>query len=392
MSNKLVLAPTGHPAVPPDEVLIEIEVDYSRCQPSIGPVKKALDNLNSSHLNVSISQIIAYAGTHYRGAASDHWGIGIPRAEIQRAWENILSWKPTRQLRTHDKAAKLVLADLNNSRDKALVSEVLAVGVGLIAARHVYDIPYRFWSPTPGLSRTDFKAPNLGGEVHLEVRGRFDRKHLDSAKNGIYDKFGLTPTISGQLGAIYCPRTTPNVRTADLILIDPDGTSDQYDSHSRLRALLRHYAPFYTKQGYNAFGGRLIDLSESETSIFENYLSAGDDGLRSLSGIRNSWRTSFLLDNYKFIGTSWEASAVPAPTLFNESEAPYESGVLYWAIWEPIHNALVSGDLESIATAELSNYVLPADRENGKFGTYIGLEDGTAIAWARKLEELMALP
>lgn len=393
MSSPLVLAPTGHPPVPSDQVLIEVEVDYSRCGTPSSSEKKTLDDLDKNGLSISISQIVAYAGTQYRGAALDHWGVGTRRAEIQRAWENILSWKPRCEVRAKDKISKLVFDDLKNSRDKALLSEILAIGVGLIAASRVYKIPYKYWYPTPGLSRTDFMAPRLNGHVHLEVRGRFDRKNFKSAIEAVWDKFGSTPSIANELGAVFFPRSTPNVRTPDLILLDPEGPARLVEREEFFRALLWHYSDFYIKQGYDSFGGRLVELAQAGEREFNAYLHGGDEVLKLLGGQFGSWRTSFTLEGEFFIGTAWEASAVPhIEAFFTSAETHYSSGFLVWAIWEPIHGAIIEGDLERVASAELNSFVIPGDPDNGQLGAYVGLEDGTTIAWARNLDDLVSLP
>jgi len=379
--------------VPHDSVLVEVEVSDSRCAPVAADIKKRLQDLENAGLEISIAKIVAFASKHFFDAFIDYWNAGDNVAQIQTAWQNIAVWRPTKEVRRKDRISKLVVADRSNSREKARVSEILAVGVGLIAATRVYELPYRFWHPTPGLARTDYTAPLLGtGPVHLEVRGRFDRRNWRSAQGQIWEKFGATPTMSSHLGAIYAPRTTANTRSSDLILLDPSGDHHDVAAEDSYRAILRHYAPFFAHQGFLALGARLFELATASPEELAEYLRRGDETLRALRDRRRAYRTSFSIGAERFVGTAWQADLIPAHR-HAEAQQEYAAGYVIWGIWEPLFDALVNGNIDAIAGAELEEWTLaPASERGDVWATYTVLEDGTALAWAPTIDHLLTLP
>lgn len=376
----MTLAPSGHPPVPSDVVHFEVEVDAKVCGwPSDPELGSKLSQLHRTGLELRIGQIVAYAGLHYQDEAQDHWKIGAGRARIQSAWQDLCNWSPDVALRGRDGKPKLVLAERKNARRKGIISEVLGVGVGLGLAIHLYDLPYRFWSPSPGLAPHDFSAPaSNGGAIRLEARGRFARNNWEAAKAQVRKKFGQT-NFTSAVGVIFAPRATPNTRSRDITVMDPDGPGEK-ESHARLRALLRHYAPFFRMQGFGEFATRILEIASLAEQEFTEYLQHGDARLRR--GVFK--RTGFSFRNAEFEGTAYEGIAWPRHlTNFDGSEA----GCFYWGLWTNVIEAIREGELESVAEMVVTEEVVRVGNT-----VYITLADGTALAWAPDLQTLLGMP
>lgn len=383
MSSQLVLAPTGHPGVPADTVILTVEVEAQNCiVPDGSTVAKHLEELKSDGLTVPISRLVAYAGIHYRGTAKDYWRIGDGRACIQGAWQDICNWNPHSEVDSAGKS-RLVFNVNKNSRRQANLAEVMAVGVGLVVATKIYDMPYRFWRPTPGLLRYDFRGPAAGGaELQLEVRGRSGGK-LGNAQEEVHRKFGENPSMARQLGAIFATRTSADVSYPDLILLDPkkDGLSAQLQ-HQQYRSLLEHYAFFFLGQGFTDFGDRLRTLASVSDTEFDLFLANGDDLLRKA----RVKRVSFRVESYTFSGTAFQGVAWPRHIAPPTPDVDFSSGCFYFGIWTKAVDALCEGQLEDLADMTTAEEIYVDGAK-----VYIILDDATALAWAPTNEQLMRM-
>lgn len=388
MSYPIKFGPSRVSSIPIDDVKIEVELDLSLpCSPSL---INRLSSIQSTGITVPISKIIAFSALHFHDAIDDFYGIGINRSAIKIAWENIASWRPSAVIRSRDGASKLTFVQKNNSRVQALVSEIVGVGVGLVAASHVFQIPFRFWYPTPKLGPTDFCAPGLGGEVHIECRGRFRRGGWKEAKEQVYKKFFKPNKFSSQLGTLISLNDTPNTRSPDLVLIDPPGEGLLLNRFHAHRAILRHYAPFFGAQGLFKFENRLQVVSEFDDSDFEKYLTEGDETLYRLRGWE-SGRTSFMLGDVKFRGTAWKADYLPFSVFHDENmDAKHKSGFAIFGLATSIIRCLVKGELDNLVDAQIDSW--QQRDEVAMSSAYYVFEDGTAIAWAPSIEALLELP
>lgn len=375
---RLVLEATKKITVPSDEVYFEVNVDLSRCAPADPAISNRLGQLRNDGITVPISQIVAYAGKHYFNAAEDSDGVKSTRGEIGLAWSNLAGWRPRPEKQPgKSNVYKLVLDDRENTRQKSHISEILGVGVGLILAARVYVMPYRFWYPDKGNAATDYRAPGVGGgDIQVEVRGRFGHANWGEAIAQVHRKLGVIPSLSSQLGVIFAPRTSARTLVEDVLLVDPDGPGAEQEDNAPYRALLRHYAPFFGKQNFHTFAGRLLELADLLHDEFELYLQQGDAILRSAI----AHRTSFNVGAYRFEGTAWRADAVP---LLPPSTEAY----VIWGLWDAVIEALRNGQLSAIAEAELNEW----SSKEGDF-SYSVLADGTAFAWAETLDLLTSMP
>jgi hypothetical protein len=141
--------------------------------------------------------------------------------------------------------AVLVVDEQPNSRLSVTRSEILAFGIGLEVASRIYDIEYALWEGSPGLSLHDIQTFNAtGGLIRVELRGRINRQNMTSAVAEVHEKFA-TGDFSSAAGVIVFPRTTNGSRSAEIMILDPDGDRPNDRASARLRILLRHYAPFF---------------------------------------------------------------------------------------------------------------------------------------------------
>lgn len=383
MSSRLVLAPTKHPPVPEQEVRLTVAVDSTTCGAPTDPgILGRLQQYESGGFRVPIARIVAYAGIHYEGEAQDHWGVGEGRARIQSAWQDICNWNPRAEL-DRTSAPRLVFDQRPNSRRQANFSEVIAVGAGLVVAAAFYEMPYRFWRPTPGLSPYDFRAPGPAGmELQLEVRGRFEG-NLGDAKAQVRKKFGANAFLARQLGVIFAPRTDVEASHPDLTLLDPENNGmPAATAKQDLRALLLHYVPFFARQNFDDFADRLRALAALPDADFDAYLNQGDPVLRA-ARVR---RTAFRFEGEEFVGTAWSGVAWPKGLIELQTDVDLSSGCFYWGIWTRVLDALREGQLQDIADMETS----VGTYTEGQL-IYVLLDDATALAWAPTQEALLAM-
>ena len=388
MSYPINFGPITVPSIPIDDVKIEVELDLSlACSPNL---VNRLSAIQSNGITVPISKIVAFSALHFHGAVYDFHKIGLNRSAIKLAWEDIASWRPRAVIRSRGKTSKLTFVQMGNSRVQALVTEIVGVGVGLVAASHVFQIPFRLWYPTPKLGPTDFCAPYLDGEVHLECRGRFQRGGWENAKQQVYKKFLGPNSYHSQLGTLFSLNTTPNSRKPDLVLIDPPGEVLVLDRFHAYRAILKHYAPFFGAQGKFEFANRLQIVSEFDNYDFEKYLSEGDESLYRMRGW-GSGRTSFTLGSVKFWGTAWKADSLPFNVFYGDNpDAKQKSGYAFFGLAKSIILCLAKGELENLVDAQITPW--QQRDEVAMSSAYYVFEDGTAIAWAPSIEALLELP
>jgi hypothetical protein len=384
MCGSLHLAPTGHPQVPDDVVTLSVSVDYLHCGPCPDAnIQQYLSNYQQNGIQVPISRIVAYSGIHYRNEAIDHWNIGSGRAEMQNAWQDISNWQPYFQTDSNG-ISRLVFVRPQNSRRQANFTETVGVGVGLFIATRFFNTPYRFWSPTPGLSRYDYRAfPGSHMEYQLEARGRF-AGNLGNAKTEVWEKFGQNASLSRQLAVIFCPRENLNSSHTDVILLDPIKNDVMNNTeYKNYRSILKHYSYFFARQNFHAFSNRLYEIARSNDEIFSVYLKLGDDELRkSLAK-----RVTFEVSNYNFQGTAWKGFAWPFYLSRKLKQFDFSTGFFYWGIWNSVIEYLREGRIPEIVEMTTFEQIEVAGKR-----IYMVLDDATALAWAPTMKDLLEMP
>lgn len=150
-------------------------------------------------------------------------------------------------------------------------------------------------------------------------------------------------------------------------------------NHPRLRSVLRHYTPFFERQGYGEFSSRLKELAAADDALFEAYLTAGDAVLRDKN--ITTHRTYFRYNDHRFEGAAWDGTAWPAS--LTGVEVPENQGCFYWALWDEVTRAIKEGRLSDIAEMNIRPEVF---RLQGR--VLVLLPDASALAWASSEDAL----
>ncbi|MCU1223834.1 MAG: hypothetical protein JWQ42_1927 [Edaphobacter sp.] len=275
----------------------------------------------------------------------------------------------------------LVVDSQTNARLSATRSEILAFGIGLEVASRIYATPYQLWEGSPGLSLHDIQTYNAAGSlIHVELRGRIDRKNMTSAVNEVHEKFA-NGDFSSAAGIIVFPRTTNTSRSAEIMILDPPGDRLNENSSSRLRILLRHYAPFFYYQDglVRRFGERMREISYSPDQEFEQYLSHGDQELLGIS--IKSARTGFTQDGIRYIGTFW--NGIYWPEWLVGMRSPSGGGAFFWGLRKEVVEDIRHGRLTGLLTFEVKAMVRKDERR-----LVVLLEDGPGIIWVPSTDDL----
>lgn len=370
------------PTISEDLAHFTVEVDDNRCSNIPANVRTVLDTMQKDGIEVPFASVIRRCATHLSGAVVDYWKIGDENARIKHVWEQLAHWKPRLELHLPSGKNRLVVADQKNLEVTSGRTQILSVGVGLIVAEKLYNVPFVQWTKTQSLNPHDFEAPAPnGGRYEVEVRGRLNRNHLQEAIKGVHKKF-QTPDFTAAAGIIFAPRTALRRSTADIIVIDPEGRGVLMEEANELRAVVRHYIPFFEQQGGWSpcvqFAARLRGLSEAGDDAFRNYLARGDEALRA---IRKPWHTGFRYNRAEFKGTAWHGTYFPSALAGKVGDT--NNGACYWGLWTVVIDALREGRLEKIASMKVRE---GGANHDGK--VFQLLPDGTAFAYAPSEEQL----
>ena len=142
---------------PEDVVSFNVSINREQCGSTTAEAEAKLNGLETNGFEVSLIELIATAGAHFRDGAVDFGGYGKEQAEIARAWDNLAHCQPRAVYRSKTGKSRFVVTkSVNNPRADGLVAEILAVGVGLSLGIRFYGIPLQNWFPT-GLKPTDFE-------------------------------------------------------------------------------------------------------------------------------------------------------------------------------------------------------------------------------------------
>jgi hypothetical protein len=362
------------PNPPEDVVYFSVSINREQCDNVAAEMAARLDDLEVSGFEISLTELIATAGAHFRDGAIDFSGYGKEQAEIQRAWDNLAHCQPRAVYNKKlNKNRFVVTKSVNNPRADGLAAEILAVGVGLAVATRFYSIPLQGWSPT-GLAPTDFEAYDSDGNlIKVEVRGRFARKNWKTAIEKTQQKLKDEKDFNKAMGVLFAPRESAMTNASDIEIIDPSGDYMNTREYPQLRSILCHYAPFFERQNYSEFAARLRELSDAEDASFARYLNEGDIVL----GDKNiqTHRTFFRYAGHRFEGTAWAGTAWP--TALTGVEIPDNKGCFYWALWEEVTRALREGRLRDIAEMRVPFQTV---RHHGR--VLVLLQDGMALVWA----------
>jgi hypothetical protein len=367
--------------VPIATVHFNVEVDRARCATTSPAIDARLLALEAGGLTMTIVEIVVRAGMHFAGAVMDR-GEGFEVAQIRKAWDFLMDWNLRAEAHafTADRIV-LVVDEQENARLSATRSEILAFGIGLEVASRIYDIEYALWEGSPGLSLHDIQTYTAaGGLIEVELRGRINRKGMTSAVEEIYEKFA-TGNFSNAAGVVVFPRTTNGSRSAEIMIVDPDGDRPTDPASSRLRILLRHYAPFFYYQGgvVRRFGVRMREISLSDEPAFANYLANGDGVL--IQNKTRAGRVGFTESGVRYVGTVWDG--VYWPDWLTGIKSPAEGGVFFWGLRKGIVDAIRSGKLAELVGLREQHKVISSERH-----LVVILEDGICLIWAASEADL----
>lgn len=367
--------------VPIATVHFNVEVDRSRCATTSPEIDARLTTLEADGLSMTVVEIVVRAGMHFAGAVMDR-GEGFEVAQIRKAWDFLMDWNLRAEVHaTTPTRTVLVVDEQTNARLSATRSEILAFGIGLEVASRIYDIEYSLWEGSPGLSLHDIQTYNdAGGLIQVELRGRINRKSMTTAVAEVYDKFA-TGNFSSAAGVIVFPRTTNGSRSAEIMILDPDGDRPNERASARLRILLRHYAPFFYYQGgvVRRFGERMREISLSPDGEFEAYLVNGDATL--IRSTTRAGRVGFTESGVLYVGTIWEG--VYWPEWLTGVRTPSAGGFFFWGLRKGIVEAIRRGRLTELIDLHLDTKVVSETER-----LIVTLEDGTCLIWAANISNI----
>jgi hypothetical protein len=374
-------APAPFVPVPIATVHFNVEVDRSRCATTSPEIDTRLTTLEANGLSMTVVEIVIRAGMHFAGAVMDR-GEGFEVAQIRKAWDFLMDWNLRAEVHaTAPTRTVLVVDEQTNARLSATRSEILAFGIGLEVASRIYDIEYSLWEGSPGLSLHDIQTVNdVGGLIRVELRGRINRKSMTTAVTEVHDKFA-TGNFSSAAGVIVFPRTTNGSRSAEIMILDPDGDRPNDRASARLRILLRHYAPFFYYQGgiVRRFGERMREISLSPDGEFDTYLARGDAIL--IQSTTRAGRVGFTESGVLYLGTIWEG--VYWPEWLTGVQAPSTGGFFFWGLRKGIVEAIRDGRLAELIDLHLETKVISETER-----LIVTLEDGTCLIWAANISDI----
>lgn len=394
----LIIPDLYQPPVSDDKFHVKFQIDESCKKLLTKDILKRLENLTDSGLFISLSEIVVSARVFFSGSPDDN----LSPEELNELCNHII-WGILRftkpEVKTNKKnIPKLQLTGSNESRLQAFISEILAIGIGLVAASYIYDIPFFSWKSLPKLQRMDFDAISLNGfSVRLEVKGRSDRRNLSSAKSET--KFKIKKDKEDKnisqpdyyAGLTFLLENNINSNGTQLYFTDPPGvrTTNADFLIQNFRNILKHFASFFTEQGFIDFANRLITISDSSIDKFYFYLENGDTDLLKLLP-HKSYRTTYKIKNsqngesFAFKGTAFEGWKWPSYQTIISLEKIHK-GYFFWGLWSPIFNCLVDGELDKIRTMQIKSQTMYLDPY-----IYILLPNGFILIWSPTIDELIA--
>lgn len=345
--------------------------------------KKRLEKLEKEGLTISIAQLVANANLHFAAHVKDD-GEGEEAARMRQAWSDLrhLNMRAVQEVSGKDQRDALRVDKSSNSRETARSSEVLAMGASLQIGIMVFNRPYRYWSSTPGLKTYDLAAKDpQGNELKVEARGRIDGTNRKKAISQIYKKFQKAD-FSKAIGVVLFPRTKPALDKEDILVVDPDGTSEPTPADAQYRNLLLHYVPIFTVQGdpYAAFGRRLKAIANSSNQAFARYLLEGDTELARL----RAGRARFNWKSTRYVGTFFEDCVWPE--WLTGMPTPSKDGAFFWGLASVVRDRFRDGH---VADVDPPNEEAIVELRGNIFS--IELPDWSVLIWAPTLSELTAV-
>lgn len=261
-----------------DMVKFDVDVDNSACGSSLDKeIVSRLTDLEKNGIETTISTIVGFSSLYFVGIRQVANNRADSLFRLKEAWNRLSSWG----LKSENN--KLVFNDNNHPGERQKTSELAAIGVGLLCARLIYNVPLRYWVPT-NQGRFDYHAPTSTSHAFkVEVRGRFDRKNWKAACEEVRKKIGTAGDYRNAAGIVFAPRTSSKTRTADIQIMDPVGNDRSFGKYFRERSILQHYAHYCLTRGSIEFGRTLADIAEASDFDIEKYQETGIDGFKTKS-------------------------------------------------------------------------------------------------------------
>ena len=80
---------------PPEDVVhFKVRINREQCGSTTAETEARLGSLEANGFEISLTELVATAGAHFRDGAVDFGGYGSEQAEIQRAWDNLAHCQP----------------------------------------------------------------------------------------------------------------------------------------------------------------------------------------------------------------------------------------------------------------------------------------------------------
>jgi len=370
--------------IPDNRVNLNVEVDLSACDRMPQRLVASFQDVERAGIQTSISEIVSYAGIHFEGASD----TSDPQAPVRMAWNDLSAWEYRTWSEDNSRSRLFVSPPANDSVHNR-GTELLATGVGLIAATRIYQSSLPVWHRTTGLAPFDYTAQSslAGGKVAAEVRGRMDGHGWARAIEQSREKLTQASELNlvSAAAILYAPRQRPSRNETDVLIIDPALGGDGIDLFDMYRGVLQHYIPFFDRQAFEAashapiraFVKRMRELVASSDTEFAEYLRSGDRLLRQL----RPWLASFRYLDYEFRGTAWSGLTLPG-NLIDEFDLELgipRTGDYYWTLWSDVITSIQRGRLSDLVLMQVPFvHATIMDR------VFVLLPDGIAIAWAAR--------
>lgn len=343
----------------------------------------SIHNLQQTGINTSVASFVARSATMYMQRLASVKNVSQTELNLAYALFAFSSPKTV----TNNGLSRLVINKSINSRLQAVITETLAIGASLLAGEAVFGVPLQYWNPTPRLQRLDFYADFNGARYGLEAKGRIDFNNTVSAESSIDEKFSdskVTSQYHHALGVIYTPSINingiPQINPHDIIVIDPESDLPPLGELDDVRSILKHYSRIYKAQGYSDVYEELLKITnkKSDNALFEYF----KNGLQELKPGKK-WRVKFYIKEIEYVGTAWSDKIGQ----YGSSDSENESGAYMWGIKRQIHDAIMSGKIDSILS--IKNYDDDFWQDQYR---YVVIGDGSAIGWAPSLNDLLEMP
>jgi hypothetical protein len=209
-----------------------------RCKPP-----PAIARLHGKSFRIPLPELVARGALHFGGAARRSLDVESQKqAEQRRVWTRLIEVDP-RVVKING-LDRLVINRPPTPDELGAATELLAEAIAFSVAERALSVPLAAFARQNFTStvRHDYDVQTPRGVVRLEVRGRFRRQGRLEAIDGLDEKFSSTRDFRQGIGILAYPTDSSRRTTADVEILDPEGTGARRSPRDESRALLRHFA------------------------------------------------------------------------------------------------------------------------------------------------------